>query len=51
MLYYQLARDHSRPDLIWNHKTREELREALESELRGFNIDKVGPLLAQPASG
>jgi hypothetical protein len=41
MLYYQLWRDHARPDLIWNHKTREELREALESELRGFNIDKV----------
>ena len=43
MLYYQLWKDHARPDLIWNHKTREELREALESELRGFNIDKVRP--------
>ena len=41
LLYYQVNRDHARPDLIWNHKTREELRESLESELRGFNIDKV----------
>ncbi|KJE90900.1 DnaJ domain-containing protein RME-8 [Capsaspora owczarzaki ATCC 30864] len=40
LLYYQLKQDHSRPDLIWNHKTREELREACEAELRAFNIDK-----------
>jgi len=33
--------DHSRTNLIWNHRTREELREALEAELRAFNIDKV----------
>ena len=32
MLYYQLWKDHARPDLIWNHKTREELREALEMD-------------------
>ena len=26
--------------MIWNYKTREELREALEAEVRSFNIDK-----------
>lgn len=40
MFYYQFRQDHSRVDLIWNHKTREELREALEAELRAFNIDR-----------
>ena len=40
MFYYQLSQDHSRTDLIWNHRTREELREGLESEMRAFNIDK-----------
>lgn len=29
--------DHSRPDLIWNHHTREELRAALQSEIAAFN--------------
>jgi DnaJ family protein C protein 13 len=32
--------DHALPNLIWNFKCREELREAIESELRGFNNDK-----------
>lgn len=40
MFYYQLYRDHARPDLIWNFKTREELREALESELRNYTLSK-----------
>jgi len=40
MFYYQLSQDHNRTDLIWNHRTREELREGLESEMRAFNIDK-----------
>jgi DnaJ family protein C protein 13 len=40
MLYYQFLKDHSKPDLIWNYKTREELREALENEMRIFISDK-----------
>lgn len=38
--FYQFLKDHSLPNLIWNHKTREELRVCLESELRQFNSDK-----------
>ena len=26
--------------MIWNYKTREELRESLENEMRAFNVDK-----------
>ena len=37
--------DHSKAALIWNYKTREELREALENEIRSFTIDKVSKLL------
>ncbi|MGH0124511.1 UNVERIFIED_CONTAM: hypothetical protein FKN15_018998 [Acipenser sinensis] len=32
--------DHARSNLIWNYKTREELRDALEGEMRSFNIDR-----------
>lgn len=32
--------DHATSSLIWNYKTREELREALENEIRSFTIDK-----------
>jgi DnaJ family protein C protein 13 len=28
------------PNLIWNFKCREELREAIENEIRAFNVDK-----------
>lgn len=38
--YYQFYADHARADLIWNYKTREELREALEGEVRAFLADK-----------
>eukprot|EP01063_Lacrimia_lanifica_P026895 TRINITY_DN3697_c0_g1_i1.p1 TRINITY_DN3697_c0_g1~~TRINITY_DN3697_c0_g1_i1.p1 ORF type:complete len:2385 (+),score=1004.85 TRINITY_DN3697_c0_g1_i1:97-7251(+) len=31
--FYQLNKDHLRPDVIWNHHTREELREKIEKEL------------------
>ena len=34
--YYQFYLDHARADLIWNYKTREELRECLEFERRMF---------------
>lgn len=40
MFYYQFYRDHAKPDLIWNYKTREELREQLEAELRNFTLSK-----------
>ena len=40
LLYYQFSRDHSKPDLIWNYKTREELRDSLENEMRTFSSDK-----------
>ncbi|KAK2561616.1 DnaJ-like protein subfamily C member 13 [Acropora cervicornis] len=38
--YYKFNQDHSQPNLIWNYKTREELREALEAEMRAFTVDK-----------
>ena len=31
--FHQLRKDHLRPDVIWNHHTREELREKIEKEL------------------
>eukprot|EP00760_Papus_ankaliazontas_P015986 PhM_4_TR16749/c0_g1_i2/m.79485/K09533/DNAJC13; DnaJ homolog subfamily C member 13 len=34
--FYQLSKDHHRPDLIWNHQTRHELKEAIEVELHAF---------------
>ena len=43
-LYVHLSRfnqDHATASLIWNYKTREELREALENEMRAFTIDRV----------
>lgn len=40
MFYYQFDQDQSKPDLIWNFKTREELRDALDYEIRSFNQSK-----------
>ncbi len=40
LFYQKFMLDHARPTLIWNNKTRDELRETIESELRNFNIDK-----------
>ncbi|XP_043196340.1 dnaJ homolog subfamily C member 13-like isoform X3 [Amphibalanus amphitrite] len=40
LFYYQFNRDHALPHLIWNFKTREELREALENEMRNFSTDR-----------
>ncbi|KAK3083199.1 hypothetical protein FSP39_016526 [Pinctada imbricata] len=40
LFYYQFNRDHAKPNLIWNYKTREEVREALENEMRAFNVDR-----------
>lgn len=38
--YHHFYLDHARPDLIWNFRTREELRDALEAELRSFSQDR-----------
>ncbi|XP_031784415.1 dnaJ homolog subfamily C member 13 isoform X2 [Nasonia vitripennis] len=40
LFYYKFSQDHALPNLIWNHKTREELRTALENEIRAFSSDK-----------
>lgn len=40
LFYYYFNRDHSKPNLLWNYKTREELREALENEMRAFSVDR-----------
>lgn len=40
LFFYQFTKNHTLPNLIWNHKTREELRMALENELRQFQADK-----------
>ena len=31
--FHQMKKDHLRPDVVWNHHTREELREKIEREL------------------
>eukprot|EP00127_Corallochytrium_limacisporum_P004390 Clim_evm24s159 gene=Clim_evmTU24s159 len=40
MLCYQAHKNHTRFDLIWNQKTRQELREGLELELRTFHQNR-----------
>ncbi|XP_078519995.1 dnaJ homolog subfamily C member 13 isoform X2 [Lissotriton helveticus] len=40
LFYYRFHQDHARSNLIWNFKTREELRDTLETEMRAFNIDR-----------
>lgn len=40
LFYYKFSLDHALPNLIWNFKCREELRESIENEIRAFNIDK-----------
>ncbi|KAL1130026.1 hypothetical protein AAG570_012969 [Ranatra chinensis] len=40
LFYYNFNIDHSLPNLIWNHKTRDELRSALEKEVRAFESDR-----------
>uniref|UniRef100_A0A8C7UW68 J domain-containing protein n=1 Tax=Oncorhynchus mykiss TaxID=8022 RepID=A0A8C7UW68_ONCMY len=40
LFYYRFQLDHARPNLIWNLKTREELRDALEGEMRAFGVDR-----------
>ena len=40
LFYYKFSQDHALPNLIWNFKCREELREAIDNEIRAFNVDK-----------
>jgi DnaJ homolog subfamily C member 13 len=40
LFFFNFHKNHNLPNLIWNHKTREELRAALENELRQFQADK-----------
>lgn len=37
---YRFNTDHTYANLIWNLKTREELRDALEGEMRAFSVDR-----------
>ncbi|GFQ70979.1 dnaJ homolog subfamily C member 13 [Trichonephila clavata] len=37
MFYHHFNQDHTKPDLIWNYRTREELKDALEKEMRDFS--------------
>jgi len=36
LFYYHFNKDHAKSNLIWNYKTREELREGLEGEIAAF---------------
>ncbi|XP_018321035.1 dnaJ homolog subfamily C member 13 isoform X1 [Agrilus planipennis] len=38
--YWKFNQDQALPNLIWNHKTREELRSALDNEIRTFQSDQ-----------
>lgn len=40
LFYWKFNQDQALPNLIWNHKTREELRCALENEIRLFLSDR-----------
>ena len=40
MLVFQLHQQHRRADLIWNHQTRQELKEALDNEIRALKKDQ-----------
>lgn len=37
---YQFSKDHSQADLIWNEKTREEFRHAMDTERRALESEK-----------
>uniref|UniRef100_A0A4W4F3V2 J domain-containing protein n=1 Tax=Electrophorus electricus TaxID=8005 RepID=A0A4W4F3V2_ELEEL len=40
LFYYKFQIDHACSNLIWNLRTREELRDALEGEMRSFSVDR-----------
>ena len=40
IMFHAMTRNHTLPDLIWNNKTRLELKSALESEITGFEREQ-----------
>ena len=40
LFYYMFNQDHAKPNLIWNFKTRQELHDGLEGEIRSFLQDR-----------
>ena len=40
LFYYQFLQDHAKPDLIWNFKTRQEIKDGLESDIQSFPQDR-----------
>ncbi|CAL8068163.1 unnamed protein product [Calicophoron daubneyi] len=38
--FYQFEQDHAKPDLVWNMRTRNELREAMEKEVQEFKRER-----------
>ncbi len=38
--YYQFERDHAKPNLIWNFRTRQELQDSLQTEITTFLQDR-----------
>ena len=40
LFYYHFDQDHAKPDLIWNFKTRQELKDGLETEIQAFLQDR-----------
>ncbi|KAL5969309.1 hypothetical protein TSMEX_002951 [Taenia solium] len=37
LFYYHFQRDHAKPDLIWNLRTRDELKDAIEKEIDEYS--------------
>ena len=40
LFYYMFSQDHAKPNLIWNIKTRQELKDSLETEIQSFLQDR-----------
>ena len=40
LFYHMFNQDHAQPNLIWNFKTRQELKDALEAEIQSFVQDR-----------
>ena len=40
LFYYQFDKDHAKPNLIWNFKTRQELQDCLQIEVQTFLQDR-----------
>ncbi|KER23065.1 hypothetical protein T265_08964 [Opisthorchis viverrini] len=38
--FYQFEQDHAKPDLVWNLRTRNELREAMDKEIQEFKRER-----------